>query len=371
MVSICAKHQRPLDEACPHCEQHFGPLYARAKPGYCSRCKGWLGQSASSRREQAEGQSDGGQRWMATCVGNVLGSMPRLDEPNLREILRENICALVRDVAAGNQRAFCSLTGSPGTAVGGWLSGQKLPRPDLLFQICSRLHVPASEMLRRNPTLEIPNEITARGIAAGTRGAWRDDPNRMRAVLQAALDENPPPSLNDVALRLNYHTSVPLRRLDPANCEKIALRYRAYRRRWNETWTVGDMKCTPEGIEVILMESLARERPTSISRIAAALGYESPCRLRYHFPELCQAIARKQAQNREPQRERFRTALITAISEEPPPATESLEQRLGCSSGRLQYYSPISAGGFSMPGNCGKRRSGTRSGREPTCWLQR
>ena len=176
MVSICAKHQRPLDESCPHCEQHFGPLYARAKPGYCSRCRGWLGRSASSRPEQAEVQSDGSQRWMATCVGDLLASMPRLDEPNLREILRENIGALVRDVAAGNQRAFCSLTGSPGTAVGGWLTGQKLPRPDLLFQVCSRLHVPVSEMLRRNPTLEIPNEITARGIAAGTRGAWRDDP---------------------------------------------------------------------------------------------------------------------------------------------------------------------------------------------------
>lgn len=340
MVSICAKHQRPLDESCPHCEQHFGPLYARAKPGYCSRCRGWLGRSASSRPEQAEVQSDGSQRWMATCVGDLLASMPRLDEPNLREILRENIGALVRDVAAGNQRAFCSLTGSPGTAVGGWLSGQKLPRPDLLFQVCSRLHVPVSEMLRRDPTLEIPNEITARGIAAGTRGAWRDDPNRMRAVLQAALDENPPPSLNDLALRLKYHTCAPLRRLDPANCKMIALRYRVYRRRWHETWTVGDMKCTPQEIEVILMESLARERPTPISQIAAALGYESSCRLRHHFPKLCEAIARKQAQNREAQRERFRTALITAISEEPPPATESLEQRLGCCSGRLKYYFP-------------------------------
>jgi len=155
MVSICAKHQRPLDETCPHCDQQFGPLYARAKPGYCSRCREWLGQSASSRQEQANEQSDGGQSWMATCVGGVLASMPQLDEPNLREILRENISALVRDVTAGNQRAFCALTGSPGTAICGWLTGQQLPRPDLLFQICSRLHVPAAEMFRRNSTLEI------------------------------------------------------------------------------------------------------------------------------------------------------------------------------------------------------------------------
>jgi hypothetical protein len=71
------------------------------------------GQSASSRQEQAEEQPDGGQIWMATCVGDVLASMPRLDEPNLRESLCEKLNALVRDVAAGNLRAFCDLTGSP------------------------------------------------------------------------------------------------------------------------------------------------------------------------------------------------------------------------------------------------------------------
>ena len=340
MVSICPKHQRPLDETCPRCDQHFGPLYARAKPGYCSRCRRWLGQSASPRQEQAEEQPDGGQIWMAACVGDVLASMPWLDEPNLRESLRENLSALVRDVAAGNLRAFCDLTGSPGTGARGWLTGQQLPRPDLLFQICSRLQIPASEMLRRNATLEIPREITALGVADGTRGAWRDDPDRMTATLRHALKENPPPSLKDVALRLKYHTCVPLRRLDPNSCEQIALRYRAYRRRWHNTWTVRDRECTPQEVEKILTESLENERPTPISRIAAELGYESECRLRTHFPELCEAIARKQARNRQVQRERFRTVLIDAISEEPPPAMVSLERRLGSSPGRLKHHFP-------------------------------
>ena len=340
MVSICTKHRRPLDETCPHCDQHFGPLYARAKPGYCSRCRGWLGQSQSTRQKPAEETAQDDQIWMATCVGDVLASMPQLDEPNLREILRENLCALVRDVAAGNLRAFCDLTGSPGTGLRGWLTGQQLPRPDLLFLMCSRLHVPASEMFCRNATLEIPSEITARGIADGTRGTWRDDPDRIRAALQQAVKENPPPSLNDVARRLKYRTCAPLRRLDPTSCEQIALRYRASRRRWHNTWTVRNRECAPQEVEKILTESLASERPIPISRIAAELGYESECRLRKHFPALCEAIARKQAQNRDAQRESFRTALVNAISEEPPPPTVSLEQRLGCSQGRLKYYFP-------------------------------
>jgi hypothetical protein len=40
------------------------------------------------------------------------------------------------------------------------------------------------------------------------------------------------------------------------------------------------------------------------------------------------------------QRERFRTVLIDAISEEPPPAMVSLERRLGSSPGRLKHHFP-------------------------------
>ena len=136
-----AEANRSVGDVYKRQDQHFGPLYARAKPGYCSRCRGWLGQSASTRQKPAEETARDDQIWMATCVGDVLASMPQLDEPNLREILRENLCALVRDVAAGNLRAVCDLTGSPGTGLRGWLTGQQLPRPDLLFLMCSRLPV--------------------------------------------------------------------------------------------------------------------------------------------------------------------------------------------------------------------------------------
>lgn len=340
IVNICERHRRALDDTCPHCGQHFGPLYAWANPGYCSRCRGWLGQSASPQQEQADNQFHGHQIWIATCVGDVLASMPQLEESHLREILRENITALVRAVAGGNQRVFCDLTGSSGAGVCGWLTGQQLPRSDVLFQICSRLRVPASDVLRRNATWEIPSEIVAAGIAASRRGARRDDPENIRAALQHALEEDPPPSLNHVALRLKYHTSAPLRRLDPNTCKQIALRYRAYRRPWDSNWAVRDKKCTPQEIEKILRESLESERPVPVSQIATALGYESECRLRTHFPELCRAIARKQAQNRETWREKLRTALVNAISEEPPPATAALAQRLGCSHAYLTYYFP-------------------------------
>jgi hypothetical protein len=43
IVSMCPWHHQTLSEICPHCSQHLPPLASAARPGYCSRCRGWLG----------------------------------------------------------------------------------------------------------------------------------------------------------------------------------------------------------------------------------------------------------------------------------------------------------------------------------------
>lgn len=69
-------------------------------------------------------------------------------------------------------------------------------------------------------------------------------------------------------------------------------------------------------------------------------GYQGTCALTSRFPNLCRAIARKELQSRAMQRARLRAGLISALSEEPPPATAALARRLGCSHRYLEYYFP-------------------------------
>jgi hypothetical protein len=325
-----------LQEICPHCSQRFGVLYANSRPGYCSRCRRWLGRSIPAQEERSREQFHDDEIWMAGCIGDLLASMPQLEEDRLRDILRDNILALIAKVAQGNQGVFCDLAGSAFNTVHRWSIGQYRLRPDQLFQICSRLRIPASALLSRNNSWNVPDEIVAAGSTASRRGAWRDDPEKLKAALLDALAEDPPPSLTAVALRLKYKTCAPLRRLDPGTCEQIARRYRAYRRIEPGAWVVRGKKCMPHEIEEMLMESLTCERPIPISHIAVQLGYESNCRLRKHFPELCKAILRKSAEYGEARRARTQAALIGAISEEPPPAITSLARRLGCSNDYLQ-----------------------------------
>jgi hypothetical protein len=293
MVGLCAKHGCPLEETCPDCGKQFGQLDPRARPGYCSRCGYCLGLSTSSRQDPRQEKYYDDELWVATSAGDVLASMPELEEDRLRDILRENIAALIKQAANGNQRVFSNLTKLPDNAVCGWIAGAHRPRPDQLFRICRRLRIPVSELLRRNGAWTIPSEIATAGIVADRRGVWRDDPETLKAALLKAVKENPPPSLAHVAHRLNYKTCAPLQRLDAETCRQITLRYRAFRRRLRD----GE-KCAPEQIENRLKESLALERPIPVARIAAEFGYQSTCVLHAQFPDLCKAIACKELRNR-------------------------------------------------------------------------
>jgi transcriptional regulator with XRE-family HTH domain len=266
--------------------------------------------------------------------------MPDLEENHLGDILRENLAKLGNNVTNGNCRAFSVVLGFGVNNAWGWLGGRHFPRPAVLFRICHRLQIPPLELLRRNGSCAVSPEIAAAGLSTSSRGAWRDDPERIKAVLLDALQEIPPPSLHEIANRFNYRTCAPLKRLDPDTCKQIARRYRAVRLCWYGTWVVAERNCTVDDIERILRESLAHERPIPVTQIAAQLGHESPQRLQTHFPELCKAIAQKAAQYRIKFREQMRVALVEAIAEKPPPTARSLSKRLKCSQSALDYHFP-------------------------------
>ena len=338
LVQVCDVHRTLLCEACPHCGLSFGPLYVRARPGYCSRCEKWLGRPHAS----GTGLTDDLQTSldMAHCIGDILAVMPQIETEDLRAILTDNLVRLVKEVADGSPSAFSGLVGTTPGVVGRWLSGEQVPRTDFLLRSCFRVGISAVELLRRDGTWRVPADVISAGMGAKKRVNWRDEPEHMKAVLRAALGENPPPSLNDVAVRLDYRTCAPLRRLDSGVCGLIAARYRTHRRRWYKDWAIRDKPCSGEEIEYILQDALQQSRPKPVSQIAVELGYASASRIRKHFPELCKAIAEKQRRNREDSRERILSGLERAIREQPPPTPAALARRLDTSQSMLCKLSP-------------------------------
>jgi len=48
-ATVCPLHRHALEEDCPHCH---GPIAVYSRPGYCSRCQQWLGDSNEIRSSE-------------------------------------------------------------------------------------------------------------------------------------------------------------------------------------------------------------------------------------------------------------------------------------------------------------------------------
>lgn len=52
-LSICPQHRdQPLRQFCPHCQRQFPPLTECSRPGYCSKCRKWLGKIPLKQKYQ-------------------------------------------------------------------------------------------------------------------------------------------------------------------------------------------------------------------------------------------------------------------------------------------------------------------------------
>jgi transcriptional regulator with XRE-family HTH domain/AraC-like DNA-binding protein len=99
-------------------------------------------------------------------------------------------------------------------------------------------------------------------------------------TLNSALTEEPPPALNDVAVRLGYPGQSGLEKRYPELSEKITAKYRQ--------WKQMQKRALREALESALRES----EPQSMRTVAKRTGY-SPYYLRQLFPDLYKAISER------------------------------------------------------------------------------
>jgi hypothetical protein len=103
--------------------------------------------------------------------------------------------------------------------------------------------------------------------------------DRMRQILEEALDRDPPLQLN----RLFENTDLKLsnaRHHFPDLCRRVIARYSEYRRQLHLN------------LKHVLEEALLEEPPPKLDLIAARLG-RCTHGLRHHFPELCRRISER------------------------------------------------------------------------------
>jgi hypothetical protein len=328
-VEICPLHKLPLQTSCAACDRELRPVCAVSRPGFCSRCRQWLG---IPRRSQEEMPPRDYQIWVAQQFGQLLAMAPDA-QPVGKENIRKILVPYVDSFSEGNRIAAAEIAGCRRSSFYNWYNGATSARIDLLLRMCYELKIPLTSLLT-GATVEAEDTESAR-TAVETRRRRGIAPQRtadqIRAALLQVAKEQPPPSIGEVAKRLGYSTPTRLYVADSDLCKAIVRNFNKSGR--NHWWRRRGAKFPDDSIiRKALEQSLSLKMPLPVHRIALSLGFETECPLTARFPDLCRAIKAKRADVRAAQRSTLAPALEAALGEDPPPALEQIASRLGYTS---------------------------------------
>jgi AraC-like DNA-binding protein len=197
--------------------------------------------------------------------------------------------------------------------------------PPTVCEIAQQLGQSESFLYRHFPEL-------CRTLTERRRAYDEAEELRTRRELEAILnaDESPPPTLGEVAQRLEQSEGF-LRRRYPELCHTLAERRCAY----DETQKL----CAMRRLEAVL--NADQDPPPSLRKIAQQLGRPDSF-LRRNFPELCRLIVEQRLAYRESEKSRLQRALETSLAnaEKSPPSLSEVAQQLGQPVWRLWYLFP-------------------------------
>ena len=236
-VRCCPLHGTPLADRCysPECgEKGHQWLGARARPGYCVRCRRWLGDATGAAR----GRDDVLEKdlWRAHAVGELLAVAPGA-EPLTQHRIRSALNGLVRTLAKGNVSTFAGMLSHHPETVRQWCQGGTL-QLDSLLELASRLGLSPRQFVVGDvsgATLRCASSEdggNSRALDRPQVGRVKFNAERIRDALKAILAgaEDPPPALREVARRLGMPEPSALYRRFPELSGAIAARYLKARR---------------------------------------------------------------------------------------------------------------------------------------------
>jgi len=345
-ATICPRHGQPFEHTCPRCSEAMLPLGVYARPGHCSRCLQWLGRGGMYTPAV---QPDDRVRittelWQTNAVAELLAAAPQLDTSCAA--LKANLRACIQEVAEGNVLAFAEVVQLSRPGLDRLTYGKGLPELATLLQICHRAGVPLAVFLASHPVADAATwdqlKQALQTCRKGCRVPLARSREQVRAAMRKAIHEQPPPSLSEIAQRLNYRGVEGLRDVDNALSRQLAANYRkSGRSHW---WRKPGARriCGLPEIRATLEQSLSQKHPRSVYELAVNLGYVNEGYIQRKFPQLCSAIRQKIRKDTEERICAMERALENALNDGPPPSLDNLRRRLGYScSTVLKNHFPV------------------------------
>lgn len=229
-VKICLQHQRYLRTVCQHCGTSLSWLARCTRPGHCSGCDQWLGEDPENQFAQGTlADSDWEwHEWVTKKLEEMIASGTYLPAPT-RERISEAISLCIAQVGEGVMNRFASLIEKKKNTVWGWQHGTaQIPLNDLL-RICYVTKISLVDFLHTQFVVPqdielIPARPPVSGVKIKRHPPTLFDREKIDRSLRAILNQNPPPSMKEVAGRLKINKRS-LYRYSSSLCRIISARH--------------------------------------------------------------------------------------------------------------------------------------------------
>jgi DNA-binding phage protein len=282
--------------------------------------------------------------WRTKAVAELLAASPQLNVSGVA--LKANLRACIEYVAEGNVLAFAEVVQLSRHGLNYLTNGKGLPELGTLLQICHQADTALATFLTSLPVVDAGTwdrlKQTLQTSRKDCRVPLARSREQVRAAMREALHEQPPPSLSEIARRLDYKGVEGLRDVDKTLSKQLAANYRkSGRTHWWRNPGAARI-CEQAEIQAMLEQSLSEKNPRPLYQLAVDLGYVNEGYIQNKFPELCSSIRQKIRKNNEARISTMERALRNALTLEPPPSLDELRKRLGYScSTVLKNHFPV------------------------------
>lgn len=291
LVMVCPRHpQQVLQTCCPNCRQQLRWLAWRSQPGYCSKCRGWLGitpepQNISTSKILTDEELKY-QLWIIANLGELIANAPFVSAPPRRERIKQFISRCIDQTPTGKITTFARLLKIDGSTVNLWYLGRTIPQLNNLLEVCALLNISLLDCLCQEvSTLKLTELVTE--VVNSQQPKTENSPGRyyelkqLQQALLEALNESPVPTLKNVAKRIGCQVTM-LRKRCPDLCRDLSKQ------------RTDDRNLRLEQCRSTLLLLLEKDvfQPLSLTEVSRQIGM-SESTLRNYFPDLCFAISKQ------------------------------------------------------------------------------
>lgn len=132
-VNACPIHGNKLITRCPYCKKEIRILDRYSKPGFCSRCKKWLGNKTLTDNASIDEMA------IAKQVASILAFSTKAHHANKKYIV--DFLYRCSSHFSGGMAEFARTIEIPKTTIWDWCKGKNLPPLPQLLLICINLNV--------------------------------------------------------------------------------------------------------------------------------------------------------------------------------------------------------------------------------------